>query len=136
MHTPTVSEVWLCQVKQRCCCEVLCFAQSEVKRATRRASMKTTDSCSNLSFSGTGSRTRTCTIAHWNLNPTCLPIPPYPHILLLFRYLPVAVPDKIFASCAFLDFIDRCHSLRSLHPPLAAPPNSTIPALLGRSLLV
>ena len=33
---------------------------------------------------------------------------------------PVAVPDKIFGLALFLDFIDRCHSLRSLNPPPAA----------------
>ena len=33
---------------------------------------------------------------------------------------PVAVPDKIFGLSLFLDFINRCHSLRSLHPPPAA----------------
>ena len=29
---------------------------------------------------GTGSGGRTHTVAHWNLNPARLPIPPYPHI--------------------------------------------------------
>ena len=29
---------------------------------------------------GTGSGSRTHTVAHWNLNPARLPIPPYPHI--------------------------------------------------------
>ena len=33
---------------------------------------------------------------------------------------PVAVPDKIIGLTLFLDFIDRCHSLPSLPPPLAA----------------
>jgi len=33
---------------------------------------------------------------------------------------PVAVPDKIIASQRMLDFIDRCHSLPSFPPPLAA----------------
>jgi len=33
---------------------------------------------------------------------------------------PVAVPDKIFGLTLILDFIDRCHSLSSLHPPPAA----------------
>ena len=33
---------------------------------------------------------------------------------------PVAVPDKIFGQTHFLDFIDRCHSLQSLHLPQAA----------------
>ena len=33
---------------------------------------------------------------------------------------PVAVPDKIFGLTLSLDFIDRCHSLPSLLPPLAA----------------
>ena len=33
---------------------------------------------------------------------------------------PVAVSDKIFGLTLFLDFIDRCHSLSSLFPPLAA----------------
>ena len=45
--------------------------------------------------------------------------------------LPVAVPDKIFRLTLFLDFIDRCHSLRSLSPPQAALPslpNSTTSA--------
>ena len=45
--------------------------------------------------------------------------------------LPVAVPDKIFGLSLSLDFIDRCHSLRSLLPPqaaLPALPNSTMPA--------
>ena len=45
--------------------------------------------------------------------------------------LPVAVPDKIFGLTLVLDFIDRCHSLRSFHPPQAALPslpNSTTSA--------
>ena len=45
--------------------------------------------------------------------------------------LPVAVPDKIFGLSLFLDFIDRCHALCSLYPPLAALaslPNSTTSA--------
>ena len=29
---------------------------------------------------GADNRSRTCTLAHWNLNPACLPIPPYPHV--------------------------------------------------------
>ena len=37
--------------------------------------------------------------------------------------IPVAEPDKIFGLTLFLDFIDRCHSLRSLHPPPAALPS-------------
>ena len=28
---------------------------------------------------GAGNRTRTCTLAQWNLNPPSLPIPPCPH---------------------------------------------------------
>ena len=35
----------------------------------------------------------------------------------------VAVPDKIFGLTLILDFIDRGHSLRSLHPPQAALPS-------------
>jgi len=30
------------------------------------------------------------------------------------------VPEKIFGLTHFLDFFDRCHSLTSLFPPLAA----------------
>ena len=37
--------------------------------------------------------------------------------------VPVAVPDKIFGLTLILDFIDRCHSLWSLHPPQAALPS-------------
>ena len=33
------------------------------------------------------------------------------------------MPDKIFGLTLFLDFIDRCHSLGSLHLPLAALPS-------------
>ena len=39
------------------------------------------------------------------------------------RSSPVAVPDKIFGLTLFLDFIDRCHSLRSLYPPPAVLPS-------------
>ena len=38
-------------------------------------------------FIGAGNRTRTCTVTHWNLNPTCLPIPPCPHMLLYLCFL-------------------------------------------------
>ncbi len=34
--------------------------------------------------------------------------------------LPVAVPNKIIGLTLILDFIDRCHSLRSLYLPPAA----------------
>ena len=35
---------------------------------------------------GADDRTRTCTLARWNLNPMSLPIPPHPHIhFLQFR---------------------------------------------------
>ena len=33
-------------------------------------------------YFGADDRTRTCTLARWNLNPMSLPIPPHPHILL------------------------------------------------------
>ena len=37
---------------------------------------------------GADNRSRTCTLAHWNLNPACLPIPPYPHNhFLLYKIL-------------------------------------------------
>jgi len=36
---------------------------------------------------------------------------------------PVAVPDKICRLTLFFDFIDRCHSLRSLYLPPAALPS-------------
>ena len=36
---------------------------------------------------------------------------------------PVAVPEKIIGLALFLDFFDRCHSLRSLLPPPAALPS-------------
>ena len=29
---------------------------------------------------GADNRTRTCMLSQWNLNPSCLPIPPYPHL--------------------------------------------------------
>ena len=52
---------------------------------------------------------------------------PYPVVGSLTRTwvtaptsFPVAVPDKIFGLTLILDFIDRCHSLSSLHPPPAA----------------
>ena len=55
---------------------------------------------------------------------------------------PVAVPDKIFGLTLSLDFIDRCHSLRSLYLPLGsapiAPPQSatlTAPPSQGEPLL-
>ena len=59
-------------------------------------------------YFGADDRTRTCTLARWNLNPMSLPIPPHPHILFYFsrdglqQYrnpirLPVAVPE-IFCS--------------------------------------
>ena len=41
---------------------------------------------------------------------------------------PVAVPDKIFGLTLSLDFIDRCHSLHSLHPPPAAVVSLPLPA--------
>ena len=44
---------------------------------------------------------------------------------------PVAVPDKIFGLTLFLDFIDRCHSLSSLHPPPAAV--ASLPVLDNRT---
>ena len=31
-------------------------------------------------YFGADDRTRTCTLARWNLNPMSLPIPPHPHI--------------------------------------------------------
>jgi hypothetical protein len=39
------------------------------------------------------------------------------------RLFPVAVPDKIFGLTRSLDFVDRCHSLKSLYPPPAALPS-------------
>ena len=33
-----------------------------------------------LFWRGAGNRTWTCTVSHGNLNPACLPFPPYPHI--------------------------------------------------------
>ena len=36
---------------------------------------------------------------------------------------PVAVSNKIFGLSLILDFVDRCHSLRSLYLPQAALPS-------------
>ena len=69
-------------------------------------------------------------LAHWNLNPTCLPISPRPHIQLC---LPVAVPGIFLAAETAASSADRGHSLRSLAPPPAALPslpNFTTPAYL------
>ena len=63
---------------------------------------------------------------HRNLNPTRLPIPSYLQLSSYLLHRPVAVPDKIFGLMLFLDFIDRGHSLRSLHPPPAALPSLPI----------
>ena len=75
---------------------------------------------------------------HRNLNPTRLPIPSYPHILLRQCRnqggLPVAVPDIFVGAKAPSSSVDRGHSLTSLHPPQAALgslPNSTTPAFGG-----
>ena len=74
-------------------------------------------------------------LSHWNLNPTCLPIPPYPHLFSLLQYRPVGVPDIFLADGTAASAIDPGHSLWSLLPPPAALPslpnvsaNSTIPA--------
>ncbi len=45
---------------------------------------------------------------------------------------PVAVPDKIFGLTLFLDFIDRGHSLHSLHPPPAAVVSLPLPACIEK----
>ena len=62
---------------------------------------------------------------------------PYPVVGSLTRTwvtattsFPVAVPDKIFGLTLILDFIDRCHSLSSLHPPPAAV--ASLPVLYNR----
>ena len=70
---------------------------------------------------------------HRNLNPTRLPIPSYPLILLNRNptRLPVAVPDIFVGGAAPSSSVDRCHALSSLYPPpaaLASLPNSTMPA--------
>ena len=97
-----------------------------------------------FSFSGADDRTRTCTLARWNLNPMSLPIPPHPHIFSYFRCRPVAVPGIFVGDGAPSSAADRghsfalraslcsvalshgacgCSSLRSLTPPLAALPS-------------
>jgi len=52
------------------------------------------------------------------------------HSWVVFYERPVAVPEKIIGLALFLDFFDRCHSLASLHLPLAAlgslPPNGLV----------
>ena len=48
----------------------------------------------------------------------CLSVDPI--FISRVKPVPVAVPDKIFGLALLLDFIDRCHSLTSLHPPQAA----------------
>ena len=52
---------------------------------------------------------------------------------------PVAVPGALLAEVAAASLTDRCHSLRSLHPPLAALPSlplSSIHIHFGVELLV
>ena len=48
--------------------------------------IKKFDKSKLVEFFGTGDRTWTCTVTHWNLNPTCLPIPPRPHIQFACRH--------------------------------------------------
>ena len=55
-----------------CCIEVGSRPRSLlIKRAPQRGAL----------FIGADDRTRTCTLARWNLNPMSLPIPPHPQIL-------------------------------------------------------
>ena len=65
------------------------------------------------SFFGAGDRTRTCTLARWNLNPMSLPIPPHPHIYIpciLSRWIPLVngirsiseLPPALYQKIAFL----------------------------------
>ena len=37
-------------------------------------------------FRGADNRIWTCTVAQWNLNPSCLPIPPYPPVFYTVYY--------------------------------------------------
>ena len=75
---------------------------------------------------------------HYNL-PTANcneSLPVYVALWAEMQTSPVAVPDKIFGLTLFLDFIDRCHSLSSLHPPPAALASLPLPvyrqAALGK----
>ena len=45
------------------------------------------------------------------------------------------MPDKIFGLTLTLDFIDRCHSLRSLYPPLAALPSLSVGKLVAHDIV-
>ena len=40
-----------------------------------------------------GNRGRTCTVSHWILNPARLPIPPYPHGIILPQIPPIVKSD-------------------------------------------
>ena len=56
-----------------CCIEMGSSPRSLlIKRAPQRGAL----------FIGADDRTRTCTLARWNLNPMSLPIPPHPHMQL------------------------------------------------------
>ena len=57
---------------------------------------KTRGRCLSFLF-GADDRTRTCTLARWNLNPMSLPIPPHPH--MNSRRNPSAI--ILFYTCAF-----------------------------------
>ena len=82
---------------------------------------------------GTGNKTRTCTVAHWNLNPTCLPIPPYPHLFINLPYCLLRCPtsSSAFKSLPHLSTA-ATRSGRLTPPPAALPslPNSTTSAYM------
>ena len=49
---------------------------TEIQKERRKAS---------LFVFGADDRTRTCTLARWNLNPMSLPIPPHPHVEIFYH---------------------------------------------------
>ena len=59
----------------------LCF---QVKTHIKIPTLADTIVSNKGRYYGADDRTRTCTLARWNLNPMSLPIPPRPHIRFVF----------------------------------------------------
>ena len=85
MTVPVVKQRGVCAATESRLAETIALTESPpsvnpmaTDPGKRNRNAKSTTAETVVLF-GAGNRGRTCTVAHRNLNPACLPIPPYPH---------------------------------------------------------
>ena len=77
--------------------------------------------CKHRTLTYAANRTRTCTVSQWDLNPSCLPIPPQPQIQYNYKKSPNALQHQNLIAMRVAGLEPARYRYRGILSPLCLP---------------